>query len=138
MTGHVDDRLDNNKSDHTNGSKPGEQPQHNQQRQNVKNVVRIADENGGEDKDKIVKNVAINFANVYGKQASNITDIEKDPLAQKGLNNLQIAAQNYLDDTNPKEANKYKAALLDDKDIKDNFDGTPESQNIDALIGMAQ
>jgi hypothetical protein len=23
-------------------------------------------------------------------------------------------------------------------DIKDNFDGTPETQNIDALIGMAQ
>jgi hypothetical protein len=94
---------------------------YNQQRDKVKQIANIVNQYGGEDKEKIMSNLAVDMANVYGKGITDIQTIEKDPLAKDGgLNNVQVGAYHLLEDTNPTEANKYKAALIPDADIKDN------------------
>jgi len=98
-----------------------------QQRENLRRIVSVANSYGGEKSDEIVKNLGIDFSNLYGKESLDVANIEKDPKSAV-LNNIQLGAWHLLEDTKPNGLNKYKAALLDDKDIKDNLEAKLQKQ----------
>lgn len=96
-------------------------------RENLKRLVNIANQYGGEKKDEIIKNIATDFSNMYAEAAADPAQLVSDPNFSK-LNSNQLAAYNWLQDTSPKDARKYQSALLSDADIKDNYDAQLQKQ----------
>ncbi len=87
-------------------------------RENIKRVMDIANQYGGEKRNDILRNLGTDFGYVYGKEAVNPDFINSN--ASSKLNNLQAAAKQYLEDIHPEELRKYSAAFIDDEAIKDN------------------
>lgn len=88
------------------------------QRDVLQRVTNIANKFGGDNKDKILRNLGVDISYIYGKAASDPNFIMQN--AGSNLNNLQAVATNYLQDIHPEELRKYTAAFLKDEDIKDN------------------
>ncbi len=100
---------------------------YNTKRNNIQDIVRDINTHGGENKKEILRNLSVDLSNVYAEAAAS-SQIRKDnPLFDK-LNSNQLAAYQLLEDTNPQEANRYKAALLDDKAIEGNFEAQLQKQ----------
>jgi|GEM_PF-3164123 len=90
----------------------------NQQRETLRRIVDDVNNYGGDKKDKILKNISIDFTNLYGKMAGDKSFIMGN--ADNKLNSNQAAAWSYIQDVHPEEIGKYKSAFIKDEDIKDN------------------
>lgn len=88
------------------------------QRDLLNKITNIANKFGGDNKDKILRNLGVDISYIYGKAASDPDFIMQN--AGSKLNNLQAVATNYLQDIHPEELRKYTSAFLKDEDIKDN------------------
>jgi hypothetical protein len=86
-------------------------------RGNVQAIANIVNNYAGDNKKELLDNLYTDFSNVYASAKIN----PNDPLLSK-LNENQIIAYNAVQDLQPTEALKYKAALLDDNDIANNED----------------
>lgn len=89
-----------------------------QQRQRVKSIVDKA-KLVTDDNESVTRNLAIDFSDKYGAVADKSGAIADAPST---LNSYQQAAWAYLNDFFPDEARRYKAALLNPKDIEGNFE----------------
>lgn len=93
-----------------------------QQRENLKRILDTVDKFGGDKREQIIKNLGIDFTNLYGKEAGDVEALSHDERYKRGdINSNQLAATHYLEDIHPEELRKYQAAFLKDEDIKDNL-----------------
>lgn len=101
-----------------------------QQRRTIQRIVSTINQYGGDDKEDIIKNLGIDLSYKYGYHTNSVSPNDYDDALFKrlGNDNNRLSAYHYLEDFLPNEANKYKAALLDDADIKGNFDAELSKQ----------
>jgi hypothetical protein len=86
----------------------------------IQRVMDMADKYGGDDKDKIKRNLGIDFGYVYGKLATESDMQLSTPTSQV---NKEVALR-YINDIHPEQLRKYSAAFLKDKDVE----GNPERE----------
>lgn len=96
---------------------------YSQRRQGIQNLATAINQYGGENKDKLLQNLAIDRVPTYGMSFN--TDFDKaykaDPRSAY-LDKDQLLAMHYLEDTNPDAAKGYNSILVDPKKIGDNQD----------------
>ena len=101
---------------------------YNTKRRNVRNIVRNINSSNSEDKDQILRNLSTDLAYFYVEGALSNTK-EPENSAAKNLKNISdIVAYDFMSDILPKEANRYRAAFLDDDEIKDYPDAQLQKQ----------
>lgn len=94
---------------------------YDQQRGTLRNILNTVDKFGGDKREQIIKNLGIDFTNLYGKEAGDVEALSHDERYKRGdINSNQLAATHYLEDIHPEELRKYQSAFLKDEDIKDN------------------
>lgn len=91
--------------------------------------------NNIENKEEILDNFRKMVSRDFANQAINHPEyIEVDPLANSGLDENQIIGFNYTSAVAPEELGKYRAALIPDSDIGDNWKAkTAKQQALKAL-----
>ena len=91
--------------------------------------------NNIENKEEILDNFRKMASRDFASQAINHPEyVEADPLANSGLDENQILGFNYVSSVAPEELGKYRAALIPDSDIGDNWKAkTAKQQALKAL-----
>ena len=92
------------------------------QREAIKSLAQDIQMYGGENKENILKNFAIEVSKVYGNPDNKPADLFKDSPESKYLNNDEQLALQYLKDVAPEKAQQYDRLNIDPKTIKDNPD----------------
>lgn len=94
-------------------------------RNGVQEEVAIINKYGGDDKDKLLKNLAIDRSKTYGTAYSGgFNDVAKDDPASKYLDNNALVAYHFLHDTNPEKAKEYESLFVDPKKLE----GDPDAK----------
>jgi len=93
------------------------------QRGAIQSIAKDIDLYGGEDKDKIKKNFAIEVSKVYGNAYNNGFDKTiTDTPESKYLNSDEQLGLQYLKDVAPEKAGQYDRLMIDPKTLKDDPD----------------
>jgi len=101
---------------------------------NLKNTLEIQNI---ENKEEILDNFRVIAARDIAFQAINHPEyVEADSLASTGLDENQIIGMRYVSSVVPEEIGKYRAALIPDEDIKDNWQAQTAKQQ--ALKSLSQ
>ena len=105
--------------------------------QSVYNDLKTHLESGGgiENKEEILDNFRKMVSREFARQAIYHPEYTQvDPLVNSGLNENQIIGFNYISAVVPEELGKYRAALIPDSDIGDNWKAkTAKQQALKAL-----
>ncbi len=96
---------------------------YDQKRKGIQEEYNLLMKYGGDNRDKLLKNLAIDRAKTYGESFNTgfSESAKKDPNSQY-LDNDQLLAMQYLQDTDPETAQGYSNALIDPKKIEGNPD----------------
>ncbi|MES2382409.1 MAG: hypothetical protein V4538_15285 [Bacteroidota bacterium] len=93
------------------------------QRGAVKSLAQDIQLYGGENKDKLLKDFAVEVSKVYGNAYNNNFDkVASDTPESKYLNNDEQLALQYIKDIAPDKAGQYDRLMIDPKTLKDNPD----------------
>jgi len=91
------------------------------QRGAIKSLAQDIQLYGGENKDKILENFAVEVSKVYGSAYNNkFSETIKDSPESKYLNEDEQLALQYIKDVSPDKAGQYDRLMVDPKTLKDN------------------
>ena len=96
------------------------------QRRKVQSISDAIKTYGGENKDEILRNLGVDLSKKYGYAAAHPDKTNAlDDLSVSGkLNSSELAAWQFFEDIYPEQLGKYKAALLPESQIKDNYEAS--------------
>lgn len=98
------------------------QGDYSNQRAAVKSLAADIREYGGENRDKLLKDFAVEVSKVYGNPDNKAEEKFKDSPESKYLNTDAQLGYQYLQDVSPDKAEQYKRLFIDPKSLKDNPD----------------
>ena len=91
-------------------------------RETAKRLFSAIEQYGGEDKERLKKNLAIDLAKIYGGSFQNkFSETAKEDPNSKYLDESQLLAYQFLQDTDPEKAKGYGSALIDESKLGDNL-----------------
>jgi len=91
-------------------------------RETSKRLFNTIEQYGGEDKGRLKKNLAIDLAKIYGGSFQNkFAETAKEDPNSKFLDETQLLAYQFLQDTDPEKAKGYGSALIDENKLGNNL-----------------
>lgn len=133
----IDNRIDKDTFDrlHSNIQTLAEnsnQGDYSNQREAVKSVSQIIQQFGGENKDQMLKDFAVEVGKVYGNSYNNkFTEATKDNPENKYLDNdFEKLGLQYIQDVDPEKAAQYDKLKIDPKTYKDNYDAVQGANHL--------
>ena len=98
------------------------QGDYSNQRGAVQSISKTIQDLGGENKDEILRNFAVEAAKIYGNPFNKTDKSFKDTLESKYLNDDAQLGYQYIQDLDPSKAEQYKRLFIDPKNL------TPEQK----------
>ena len=105
------------------------------QRSSIKSMSDAIRLFGGEKKDEILKDFAVEVSKVYGNAYDNkFSDSVKDSPESKYLNEDEQLGLHFLKDVDPDKAKQYERILVDPKTYKDNPDAVKGANHLHQVL----
>lgn len=98
------------------------QGDYSNQRSAVQSLAKSIQIYGGENKDKLLKDFAVEVSKVYGNPDNKTENTFKDTLESEYFTPEAQLGYQYIQDVSPEKAEQYKRLLIDPKTLKDKPD----------------